>query len=374
MRRRRACRSTASDEVTASDGRSASGAVIRRCYDSAASTVEPPRSPATHGGPQLTRIRDLTRRGLATLIWLAAALAIALGAAGIVAGMDTPASDGSDRTGRTRQGDAVVDRHLDAIEIELRGLSGAIGSLNDQARAIIASLPDNDPTAADSATALGTGLVADIATRVDRIQDAINNVPIVGTQAAEYQLTPETGERYTAYVGGLASTRGITEAWTRLTVGSLSATRMSGLLAAHDEAVVDAAAEGRRGAYDLALGHLDDADAAIADARTLRDRLSATVDVTTLDEWLDRSAAYDVALRALYVAVQRADGQVTSAVRDAMAKEEAAKRRLPPDTRSLVVIMAEIGQGGMNAAAIAIEQAREDLEESLAPPLTGPAP
>jgi hypothetical protein len=301
-------------------------------------------------------------------------LAIALGAAGIVAGMDTPASDGSDRTGRTRQGDAVVDRHLDAIEIELRGLSGAIGSLNDQARAIIASLPDNDPTAADSATALGTGLVADIATRVDRIQDAINNVPIVGTQAAEYQLTPETGERYTAYVGGLASTRGITEAWTRLTVGSLSATRMSGLLAAHDEAVVDAAAEGRRGAYDLALGHLDDADAAIADARTLRDRLSATVDVTTLDEWLDRSAAYDVALRALYVAVQRADGQVTSAVRDAMAKEEAAKRRLPPDTRSLVVIMAEIGQGGMNAAAIAIEQAREDLEESLAPPLTGPAP
>lgn len=316
----------------------------------------------------------MTRQAVATLIWLAAALAIALGAAGIVAGMDTPAADGSDRTGRTAQGDALVDRHLDAIEIELRDLSVAIGGLNDQARAIIASLSNNDPTAVDSATALGTGLVADIATRVDRIQDALDNVPIVGTQAAEYQLTPATGERYTAYVGGLASTRRITESWTRLTVGSLSATRMSGLLAAHDQAVVDAAAQGRRAAYDQALGHLDDADAAIADARTLRDRLAATVDVTTLDEWLDRSAAYDVALRGLYVAVQRAGGQVTSAVREAMAKEEAAKRRLPPDTRSLVLIMAEIGQGGMNAAAIEIEQAREDLDEAFAPPLTGPAP
>ncbi len=354
-----------------------SSAVIRRCYNSAASTVEPPRPHRPHRHrPEdpLRRIRDLTRQAAATLIWLAAALAIALGAAGIVAGMDTPAADGSDRTGRTRHGDAIVDRHLDAIEIDLRDLSVAIGSLNDQARAIMASLANNDPAAADAATALGTGLVADIAARVDRIQDALTSVPIVGTQAAEYELTPATGERYAAYVGGLASSRGITESWTLLTIGSLSATRMSGLLAAHDEAVVDAAAQGRRAAYDRALGHLDDADAAIADARTLRDRLAATVDVTTLDEWLDRSAAYDVALRALYVAVQRADGRVTSAVRAAMDKEAAAKARLPPDTRGLVLIMSEIGQGGMNAAAIEIEQARGDLDEALAPPLAAPEP
>ena len=330
------------------------------------------RRPPTEA--QLTTIRDRARQALATLIWLAAALAIALGAAGIVAGMDTPAADGSDRTGRTRQGDAVVDRHLDAIEVELRDLSAAIGFLNGQARAVMASLSSNDAAAADAATALGTGLVADIQTRIDRIQDALTAVPIVGTQSAEYELTPATGERYAAYVGGLASTRGIAESWTRLTVGSLSATRMSALLAAHDEAVVDAAAQGRRGAYDRALGHLDDADAAIADARTLRDRLAATVDVTTLDEWLDRSAAYDVALRALYVAVDRANGQVTRAVREAMDKEAAAKARLPPDTRSLVLIMSEIGQGGMNAAAIEIEQAHADLDEALAPPLAAPAP
>ena len=65
---------------------------------------------------------------------------------------------------------------------------------------------------------------------------------------------------------------------------------------------------------------------------------------------------------------------MTSAVRAAMDKEAAAKARLPPDTRGLVLIMSEIGQGGMNAAAIEIEQARGDLDEALAPPLAAPEP
>jgi hypothetical protein len=361
--------------AAASGRRRASGAVIRRCYDSAALTVESDRATRIELlEDPLTRIRELTRNAVAFVIWLAAAVAIALGAAGIVAGMDSPAADGSDRTGRTRHGDAVVDASLDEIEAQMRHLSVAIASLNDQARVILASLASNEFEPADAATAVGAGLVADIEGRAERIQDALDAVPIVGTPAAEYELTPATGDRYSSYLGGLASTRGIADAWTRLTVASLSASRMSDLLAAHDAAVVAAAAEGRKAAYARALRHLDDADAAIADARTLRDRLAATVDVATIDEWLDRSSAYDVALRALYVAVQRADGRVTDAVREAMRKEEAAKARLPPDTRSLVLIMSDIGRGGMNASAIEIEQAHADLEEALAPPLAAPSP
>ena len=121
-----------------------------------------------------------------------------------------------------------------------------------------------------------------------------------------------------------------------------------------------------------ALDHLDDADAAIADAKTMRDRLAATVDVTTLDQWLNRSGDYDVALRALYRAVRNGDGP--DEVRKLMQAEQRAKDRLPPDTRSLVLIMSDIGQGGINAAAIEIEQAHTDLEEGLARPADQPAP
>ena len=96
---------------------------------------------------------------------------------------------------------------LDEVEAQMRDLSGAIGSLNEQARVILASLASNEVEPIDTATAVGTALVADIEARTERIQEALDAVPIVGTQAAEYELSPATGERYASYLGGLASTQ-----------------------------------------------------------------------------------------------------------------------------------------------------------------------
>jgi hypothetical protein len=295
---------------------------------------------------------------------------IALGAAGVVAGMDTPAPNGVDRTGRTGHGDAVANASLDAIQADLQSLSDNVDTLGEQARTILAAMASNETDTVDTATAQGTQLVADIKARSERIRAALAHVPIVGTPAAAYELSSDTVDRHEAYVGGLKSTDDLEAAWGRLVVSALAANRLSGLLAAHDQAVVDAAAAGRKADYPIALGHLDDADKAITDARKLRDQLKATVDVTTLDQWLDRSHAYDVALRALYVAVRR--GASTEEIRAAVEKEQAAKNQLPPDTRSLVLIMADIGQGGINDAAADIDQAHSDLEEALAPPETTP--
>jgi hypothetical protein len=61
---------------------------------------------------------------------------------------------------------------------------------------------------------------------------------------------------------------------------------------------------------------------------------------------------------------------VSDAVRDAYREESAARAQLPPDTRGLIVIVADIGRGGLNQAVIAIEQARGRLNlalEALAP-------
>ena len=52
-------------------------------------------------------------------------------------------------------------------------------------------------------------------------------------------------------------------------------------------------------------------------------------------------------------------------------------RDLPQDARGLVVIMAEIGRGGLNGAVITIEEARGQLAgavEDLAEPSLSPAP
>jgi hypothetical protein len=284
--------------------------------------------------------------------------------------MDTPAADGSDRTGRTAQGDAAVDLALSPIEDEVRAIAEEIRALTGHARGVLAGLSANDMTIAETAVATGTPLVNDIDTKAQAIRDELAAVPLVATPEAAYAVSPAVRERYANDLDAIAATDGITDAWTRLTVGSISASRLSGLLASHDQAIVRAAERGRAADYATALTRLTTADAAIKDARTLRDNLVASVDVSTLDTWLDRSAAYDKALRALYTALRDSGGVVNDAVRKAATEEQAAKARLPPDTRALVLIMGEIGRGGMTDSAVAIEQAASDIDEALSPPVT----
>jgi hypothetical protein len=193
----------------------------------------------------------------------------------------------------------------------------------------------------------------------------LDGTPIVGTDAAGYELSDGVIARYERLVSASVATRDLDAAWARLTVGSLAASRLATTLAAHDAAVLDAAELGRDARYEEAATSLDLADAAIADSRALRDRLSATVDVSTLDEWLDRNEAYDQALRGLYDALGTVGGRVTDAVRDAIDAERRAKDRLPPDARGLILIMGEIGRGGMDSAVVTIEEARGRLDSRL---------
>ena len=99
--------------------------------------------------------------------------------------------------------------------------------------------------------------------------------------------------------------------------------------------------------------------------------------MSTLVEWIRRNGAYEKALRDLYKAVDASGGTQTAKVRDAMAAERKARRDLPQDARGLVVIMAEIGRGGLNGAVITIEEARGRLAnavEDLAIPSPSVAP
>ena len=105
----------------------------------------------------------------------------------------------------------------------------------------------------------------------------------------------------------------------------------------------------------------------------MRDRVAGVADVTILDEWLARNRRYDAALVALYTALSEAGGRVTDAVRTAFAEEASARAQLPPDTRAFVLIVAELGRGGLNDAVIRIEELRGRLFAALATNLPGEA-
>jgi hypothetical protein len=321
------------------------------------------------------------RRFSGALAWFLVVVLIALGAAGLVAGLDHPPGTAG-RADLTAAGDAQVTQLLDAAEADLVALADQVDALGIQARGTLAALNGSDPTTGDAAIEAGNRLILEIASRTAAFRDRLAAVPYIGTDEVALHLSDAVVARHAGLASAIGATDGLQAGWARLTIGSRAATRMSLLLAEHDRLVAAAAEQGRGARYTEALTTLDGADAQIASARQLRTQLAETVDVTVLDQWLDRNAAYDVALRGLYKAISTVRGRVTDDVRKAITVEAAARARLPADTRGLVVIMADIGRGGMNGAVIAIEEARGRLAAALraatAPaspePETSPAP
>jgi hypothetical protein len=316
----------------------------------------------------MTKLRSF----IGGVIWVAIIVIIALGAAGLVTALDHPPGSAG-RTDLTTPGDAEVIPQLDAAEAAFGALADQVDALSTEARAALAALNGADPNAGEAAIEHGDHLVSGIVTRTALLRRALADVPYVGTPEAGLTVSDAVVARHAALVAALDATDGLDLAWTRLTTGSVAATTMSRLLAEHDRLIVAAADRGINARYASAIKVIDEAKAQIAAARALRDQLSATVDVSVLDQWLTRNENYDVALQNLYKALSKVGTKITKETRAAVAAEAEARALLPPDTRGLVVIMSEIGQGGMSRAVIAIEEARAKLADALAAGTAAPS-
>jgi hypothetical protein len=295
--------------------------------------------------------------------WLVAAVLISLGAAGLVA-LANPAPAASPRPELTWPGDQAIAPALEAATDDLGTIAADVEQLGVQGRAALASLVATDLDGLTAAVDNGSALIDSIVEETRAVRRDLTAMPGIGPQAA-IVLSPSTIDRHASIGRALESTDELPAAWARLTSGSIGAIRLTNLLVEHDRATASAALHGSAADYGAALDALDESDRLVAESRVLRDELANTVDVTTLDQWLDRNAAYDAALRELYTALGASDGRVTGPVRDAFAAEQAAREQLPPDTRGLTVILAEIARGGLNQAVIAVETARGELAAAL---------
>lgn len=309
-------------------------------------------------------MRRAIRRVVAALAWLALVIAIALGAAGLVAGADHPPGTAA-RPELTWSHDREAGAVLDAATGHLAELADQVAALGVQARGALAALNGTETSTVQAAIAEGDRLLDGMLAATTALRLELADLPYLARTDTALLVSNAVVARHDALVDALDGTDGLQAAWIRLTAGSVAAIQLSTLLDLHDQEVSGAATLGRAARYDDAVAALGNADATIAAARALRDQLSNTVDVTVLTQWLDRNAAYDAALRDLYVAYSNVGTKVTDQLRDAIAAEAAARQNLPPDTRGLVVIMAEISRSGMSGAVIAIEEARGRLTAAL---------
>lgn len=276
-----------------------------------------------------------------------------------MAGTDhAPASGG--RPELTAAGDAAVAAALDAASVALADVAAHTANLGSAGRGALALLVAADTAGLANEIAAGETALDAIDASVAELRTRLEALPL-GAPDAAIHYSPETIARYDRLVTALPVTAGLRQAWEGLVVGSEPAVELAGHLTGHDAKAGEAVLAGSEGRYADALAGLDAAASELDVAVTIRDRLARSVDVATLDGWISRNRAIDAALRHLYTLLEASRGRVTPEVRTALAAVDAARASLPPDTRALVVILADIARGGLNQVVIAIEEARGRL-------------
>lgn len=298
------------------------------------------------------------------LTWAVAAVVLALGTAGIGAGLDhLPGSAG--RPELTWGADQAIAPGLDAATTDLVALSAKVNDLADLGRSALTALVSSDATGLQAAITAGSRRIADIQVAAAALRRRLDALPGVGP-GMDGRLGPAAIARYATLVDALPPVDGLGDAWQRLAGGAVPAVELTGHLTAHDRIAGDAARLGAAGKYAQALKTLDGAMAELAAAKKIRDQLASHVDTSTLDEWIARNAEFDAAVGDLWTALAASKGKVTTAVRTAAKRVDAARASLPPDTKALVIILGDVARGGLNQAVIAIEQARGQLLASTA--------
>jgi len=309
-------------------------------------------------------MRRLLTRAALTIVWLVLVALIAIGGAGLVTTLANEPGTAA-RPELTLEGDQAAAPVLDHVALELRGLTSDVDRLGELGRGALIALVSCDSATIDTTVADGQTLAHQIESRSGQIREELRLIPGSGPNEA-ILWSPETVRRRDVAMTAVDSTGGLEAAWIRLAAGSSVANRLSVLLTDHDRIAGDAAAAGRKGKIADALKTLAQAQAKLDEAKTLRDSLAGTgIDVTTLSQWIDANVRYDAALRHLYEATIAAKGRVTKDLRQAAIDERRAHDLLPSNTSGLVIILAEIGRGGLNQAVIGIEQTKARLQAAI---------
>ena len=306
---------------------------------------------------------EALRRLVFGIAWLAIVVVLALGSAGIVAGIDHPAGTAA-RPELTWAADRAIGPGLDAAAVALTSIDGNVDQLGTLGRAALVAMTARDSATLQTIVDEGAALAVTIESEAANLRALVARLPSSGP-GAELRTDGALLARRDAIVGTLDATDGLATSWARLASGSLAAISLMTLLTDHDSTVAEAAAQGRASMYPAALTTLGTAAGMLDRAVQLRNRLVNTTDVSLLDQWIARNQAYDAALAKLYRDLGASAGKVNATIRADYAAEQAARARLPPDTRGLVVIMADIGQGGINQAVIAIQTAKNRLDAAL---------
>jgi hypothetical protein len=332
---------------------------MARCYD-------PRRMSST---PRLTRptLRGLglaARRVGGAIAWTVLLALLAASGAGLV-GQTFHAPGSPARAELTWPGDASIQPTLDAAAAQLEAISKDVDDLATRAKTALGEVTSSDPTRLRTALLEGGLIAARIDSQTKALRTSLVGLPGDGPTAAIDFGNP-TLVRRAAILAAIDAAAGVASQWQSVTGRAVDAAEVTSLISEHDQTVLSAAQQGVAGQFAAAIPILDTALATIDDIHTLRVRLIAGNDDTVLDEWIQRNTTYDKALQKLYAALVKSKGDATTLdVQVARREEQLAFKDLPPDRRTIIVIVSEVARGGLTQAVLAIEDAHSRIDDAL---------
>jgi hypothetical protein len=297
-----------------------------------------------------------------SLGWLLAVVVIGVGVAGVGAAVN-PVPDETTRPELFARTERALAPSLAGLAESLDALDVPVEALTATARAALVHLSSQDTAALSADLSAGDALVQEIETRAAGVQAAIEALPY---EEGRDLLGRATEARIAAALDAVDAVIPLPELWADLSASTVPTVDLTTALLAHDQRTFAAIEEGVAGQYAAALEGLAGAAAELDAAVAIRDKIAGVVDTGTLDEWIARNRRYDATLVDLYSDLRASGGASTPALKAELAAVEAARQLLPPDTKALVVIVGDLAKGGLNQAAIALEQARGALADAVA--------
>ncbi len=311
-----------------------------------------------------SRILPLVGRVLQGFAWAAVLAVMAASAAGLVGAAWHPPGSPA-RAELTYAGDTALDIRLDAATAVLEQVAADMASLAQEAKVALSEVASPDPTRLREALQRGAESAAAIDAATSELRDSLVGLPGDGpTAALEYDNA--TLVRRAAILAAIDAAAGLTGRWQQVSGRSADAALLVELIGLHDATVLDAARQGFTNKFAEAAEILDEALLKIEDIELLRVRLIVGSEPTVLDEWIERTGNYDRALRKLYRALDRSGGEQTLAVLSARREERLAFDQLPPDGRTILVIVSEVARSGLIQAVLSIEEASGHVDAALA--------
>lgn len=310
------------------------------------------------------RSLPILRRLLRGSAWTVLLALLAISGAGLV-GETFHAPGSPARAELTWAGDTTIGAQLDAAVTELAVIAADVTQLAQHAKTALAEVTSTDPSRLRIALEEGGLVAARIEAGTKALRTSLVGMPGDGPTAAMEYSNP-TLVRRAAILAAIDAASGMATEWQSVTGRAVDAAQVTALISRHDLTVLSAAREGVAGKYAAAIPILDEALLTIDQVRDLRIRLIAGTENTVLDEWLQRNTAYDKALQALYAALVKSKGNpLTAEVQSAKREVDIAFAALPPDRRTILVIVSEVARGGLTQAVLAIEEAHGRIDEAL---------